>query len=70
MIDDGKNDPPEVKIENHVGSLTHFKQWEQELRVKPKPKTLRERVTDRFWYLIVKFGNSLDPTINTGGFYE
>lgn len=54
MIDDGKNDPPEVKIENHVGSLTHFKQWEQELRVKPKPKSVRER----FWVLLEALGRT------------
>jgi hypothetical protein len=69
MIDDGKNDPPEVKIENHVGSLAHFEHWERELRP-PKPKTIRQRIAARLWEVIEKLGNSLDPTINTGGFYE
>jgi len=63
MIDDGRNDPPEVKIENHAGSLTHFQAWERELRpVKPTPR--RKRLSDRFWGLIECIGN----TYITGGY--
>ena len=56
MIDDGKHDPPEIKIENHVGSLTHFKAWEQELQAKPvKP---RKRLSDRLWAFLEAVGQA------------
>jgi hypothetical protein len=57
MIDDGRNDPPEVKIENHVGSLTHFQMWERELRPTPPP-TRRKRFSDRFWGFVEALGNT------------
>ena len=62
MIDDGKHDPPEVKIENTPGAQAHIMAWELELRTST-PKR-RKRLSNRLWGLIEAIGN----TYAHGGF--
>lgn len=70
MIDDGKHDPPEVKIENHPWSIMQFELWERELQP-PKPTTKRRK--GRLWAILEAIGRATiyatDPTLY-GGFYE
>jgi hypothetical protein len=66
MIDDGKNDPPEVKIEDLPWSVAQFDLWEHELRI-PKPK---QRKRSRLRKILTAFGNALTyPQINPWGFF-
>jgi hypothetical protein len=57
MIDDGRYDPAEKKIENHERALNDFIYWERELRP-TKPKRQRRRLSDRLWSLLEAMGNS------------
>lgn len=68
-VDDGKYDPADVKIENHDRAWNDQLAWEREFKQMDKAKP-RRRLRDRLWGVIETLGRSLDPTQNTGGFYE
>jgi hypothetical protein len=51
MIDDGKHDPPEVKIEDHPQALAAFARWERELQPAKRRKS-------RLWALLETIGRT------------
>jgi hypothetical protein len=60
MIDDGKYDPPETKIEDTYDARMDFKVWEiqfQQGYLMQEPKR-RKRLSDRFWNLLITLGNT------------
>ena len=60
MIDDGKHDPPEVKIENLPWSVAQFELWEHELQpIKPpNPTPRRKRLSERLWGILEAVGQA------------
>jgi|HubBroStandDraft_1064217.scaffolds.fasta_scaffold507562_2 hypothetical protein len=63
MIDDGKHDPPEIKIENLPWSIAQFDLWEHELRAKPKPtRRKRKSLTALLWGIVESVGHAYAHT--------
>lgn len=77
MIDDGKHDPPEIKIEDSEFALYSIAMWEVDFMregIDFTVGTVKKRKRDRFWRLMEAVGrtfvNGDRPTNMYGGFYE
>ena len=58
MIDDGKHDPPEIKIEDLPWSIAQFDLWEHELQTPPPKLSKPRRKRLSFWGLIEALGRT------------